>query len=273
MTAEDDELTGRLQQLFADARLDLPPRPDAAQAVVAGARRRRRRRTAAATAGGVLAVVLLVGGSLTIADFRSAKHQATLPAAGQPAFAPSASEPPSPPVEPASPTPMATPSAERINPGPDPRSADRSTFPTMSLSPESPRAGQMTGTVVGPSGYSRLRLGMTFEAAKATGMLAGTENPPPGCATYLLSEGSGMVSGVVISPTDGIVRFQVSGAHTPEGIRIGSTLAQLQSSYGDLARSSPGYTASAGPGGTYVFAVNDGGTVTSVQLTTPASAC
>jgi hypothetical protein len=273
MTTEDDDLTGQLRQLFADARLDLPPRPDAERAVVAGARRRRRRRIAAATAGGALAAALLVGGSLAVADLRLGTPQATVPAAGQPVFVPSPSASPSPRALPAPSTQAVAPTEETRVPAPDESpGTERSLGPRTPVSAESPRGAQATGAVVGPGGYSRLRLGMSFEAAKATGMLAGTASPPSGCATYQLSEGSASVSGVVISPTEGIVRFQVSGAHTPEGIRVGSTVAQLQSSYADLARSSSGYTASAGSAGTYVFVVTESGTVTSFQLTM-ASTC
>jgi hypothetical protein len=270
MSAEDDELAGRLRQLFTDdTRLDLPSRPDAGQAVVAGARRRRRRRTVAATAGGALATVVLVAGSLALAGLRPGAHQTTLPAAGRPALAPSVSLPPSPMTAVLSQTPA--PGAALPAPTAEPQNG-RPTAPGMSASP---RDALSTGSIVGPLGYGRLRLGMSLSEAEATGMLADTGEPSSGCATYPPREGSAVVSGVVVSRTQGIVRFEVNGGRTPERMGIGSTLDQLRSSYRDLTRSpsSSDYTVSAGSGAAYVFAVDDSGTVVSFQLTTSAPAC
>ncbi|MGH3863358.1 hypothetical protein [Actinokineospora sp.] len=59
----DDEL----QRLFADERLDVPVRPGATEAVVAGARRVRRRRVATAAVGGAAALSLLAGTAIVLA--------------------------------------------------------------------------------------------------------------------------------------------------------------------------------------------------------------
>ncbi|MEU4442506.1 hypothetical protein AB0K14_01580 [Actinosynnema sp. NPDC050801] len=57
------ELDDRLRELFADERLDLPARPDAAEVIVTGARRRRRARVAVAS---TFALTLLVGGGVAV---------------------------------------------------------------------------------------------------------------------------------------------------------------------------------------------------------------
>lgn len=274
MTA-NDELDDELRRLFDDTRLDVRAREGAEEAVVAGARRIRLRRTALVTGGGALAAALLVSGSLALTALRSEPTPVALPAETGPGLSADPSrlqlvpsvpdkttasdvEHPGPPVTPSSGAPDETATPRR----------PPSTV-SMSLSP----VPVIAKSVLGPTGYGKLALGMSFQDAKATGTLAGADTPPTGCATYHLSDGTSAVSSVDISPAGGIIRFTAGEARTPEGVEVGSTLAQLQAAYHDLAKGSATYTASAGPGGVYVFYLDDHNVVTSWQLIGPAATC
>jgi hypothetical protein len=111
--------------------------------------------------------------------------------------------------------------------------------------------------VLGPSGYGSLRLGMSFDDAKATGLLSGAGTAPESCGRYSLREGAAAVAAVTISAADGIVSFQATGAHTPEQIQVGSTADQVAAAYPDLTRKTGAYTVPTGTGGRYVFTVDD----------------
>ncbi|GLY64074.1 hypothetical protein [Amycolatopsis taiwanensis] len=274
MTADDEELGRELRRLFDDARLDVLPREGAEEALVAGARRVRRRRAALTTAGGALSAVVLVVGSLLAGSLRPDSTQTASPAGPGPE--PSMTSSVEPPVPSAPPMPNVTrsPVAQRTSTTPDPPQGSLST--TTVPGRDTSRPGQVSvlpGSVLGPTGYGLLQLGMSFQTAKATGMLAGASTPPTTCTTYTLKEGSYAVSTVYISPADGIVRFTAGGAHTPQGIEVGSTMAQLQVAYPGLSKSSVAYEASTGSGGSYVFYVDGHGLVTSIELIGPALTC
>src|SRR6187399_3346334 len=225
VSVEDDELAGELRRLFTDSRLDLPARTGAEDAVVAGARRIRRRRVAATTIGGTFAAALLVAGSLVVGGLRAETGQAALPAASGPVIE---SPVPVSTSSPAAPVPAESSALSPPQPGPpQPMVSQGQRLPDVSSPPTRvapPRTTPLPGPAVGPAGYGRLRLGMPFDIAKATGMLSSTSTPPSGCATYSLIEGQAQVSSVSISSTDGVVRFQASGAHTPEGVKAGSPI-------------------------------------------------
>lgn len=274
MTADDEELGAELRRLFDDARLDVRPREGADRAVLAGVQRIRRRRTMVATAGGALSAVVLVAGSLLVSDLRSDPGQAVVPALAEPA--PSTSQPESTvPETPAMPSFTTAPVVQPPNtsaPIPESRSSGPGTPPATST-PPTVRISASQGPVLGPSGYGALRLGMSFQAAKATGMLAGAGTPPTSCTEYLLKEGASEIAAVYISPTDGILRFTARGAHTPQEITVGSSMAQLRAAYPNLSKNSADYVAPTGSGGSYVFYVDDQGLVTSFELIGPAVTC
>jgi hypothetical protein len=237
----DDEL----RRLFADDRLDLPPRPDAEQAIVAGARRVRRRRFAVATASAAAVGVALVGATVAIAG---AGGPRSLPAASsETADLPpeSSTTPPPPPTEnpaPVTPTRQATAGANTITRKP----------PTTSRPSTRATRPQTRGTI-GPSGYAGLRLGMTTAQAEATGLMVpnAEPEPAPGCTGYDY-KGSPNPAGdysVVVSDTDGVVLIAGrADAVTPEGLAVGAPEAEMKRLY-------PTQAGSHGTAGEWVTAV------------------
>jgi hypothetical protein len=89
--------------------------------------------------------------------------------------------------------------------------------------------------VLGPTGLSKLRLGMSAKEADATGETLGTDDDSPSTAPC----GSQQVNGVTIhiSPKYGIVGLSgpLSRTRTPEGIGAGSTIADITKAYHTLS--------------------------------------
>ncbi|HVW40416.1 MAG TPA: hypothetical protein VHC18_03605 [Amycolatopsis sp.] len=263
MTSEDD-LDRELRRLFSDERLDVLPRAGVETEILAGARRVRRRRTTLAVTGGALTVALLLGAGVIVTDLRSGHEQAAAPPA-QPELSLSSTtstqlpQSPVPSSSGVSPDGSAPPGgAPQTAPSSTPeRSSRTSTAPSTSAA-RSDNTPLATGPVLGPNGYNKLQLGMSFDAAKATGLLAGTDAAPDNCGDYQLTEGASAVGDVEISATYGIVSFQATGARTPEKVKIGSTKDQLEAAYPSLSGSGNAYSASSGTGGTYVFSVDSG---------------
>ena len=268
-----DELDAELRRLFDDNRLDVRLREGAQDAVVAGARRIRRRRAVLASTGGVLTALVLVTGSLVLGGLRGGSNEAAPPPVADRTYQDSGS--PSmiqPPPQAAGSTAASSNTDQATTPSSVPRPSTHRSGPSSSSLPT--MAPNAYGSVLGPTGYATLRLGMSFDDAKATGMLAQEDTAPASCTEYKLTEGSAAVSNVYISPSDGILRFTAGrSAHTPEGIKIGSTLAELRAAYRDLSKGSSGYTASNGSGGSYVFYVDGTNVLTSFQLIGPAVNC
>lgn len=269
----DDDLDRELRRLFSDGRLDVPPRDGAETEILAGARRVRRRRTTLAAAGGALTVALLVGAGILVTDLRSGNEQVAAPPSrpelslsSTTSAQPTAEVVPPPGTSPDTGTPPAGSPPPTTTTSTAPRSS-RSLTPSTTSSPRAESVPQATGPVLGPDGYGELQLGMSFEDAKATGLLTGTDTAPNGCGDYQLAEGSSALSGVRISASSGIVSFRATGARTPEKIKIGSTKDQLEAAYPGLTKTGSGYTAATGAGGTYVFTVDDShNTVASLTL-------
>ena len=266
----DDELDRELRRLFSDERLDVPARAGAESEILAGARRVRRRRTTLTAAGGALTVALLVGAGILVTDLRSGHEQvAAPPSRPDLSLSSTTSALPPAPVQPAPDTSSdvtaSTPGATPTAPPSTPERTTRSSAAPTTSSPRIESIPQATGPVLGPNGYGKLQLGMSFDDAKATGLLTGTDSAPNGCGDYRLTEGSSAVGDVQISSTYGIVGFQATGARTPEKIKVGSTKDQLETAYPNLSQSGDGYTAASGSGGTYAFSVA-GGKVTGLKL-------
>lgn len=245
-------LEADLHRLFADDRLSIRPSPVAGRAVVAGARRARRRREIALVGGGsaVVALVLFAGVMLAAVpqggegDSVASPHRTSVLRPGQ--------QPP-----------MASPSSAK----PDP---DVTTGP----GPAAER-GEL-----GPYGYGKLKLGMSFGDLQAGGFLANPKAPPPkGCTSYSLAEGEHNIREIIVSEDRGLVMFTANRARTPEGIGVGSGWGEVEWTY--KLRHEQGtqrdtiYYAKAGAGADYWLRPDDGkdGMVLSLRLVSVKHGC
>ncbi|SFB61105.1 hypothetical protein SAMN05216266_12738 [Amycolatopsis marina] len=95
---------------------------------------------------------------------------------------------------------------------------------------------------LGPDGYKALRLHQPEQAAERTGLLVDKQADAP-CHLFHLRAAEGQTnvgSGVFVDPGRGVV--MIGGtvkSHTPEGISIGSSLAEVRAAYPALATVPP----------------------------------
>ncbi|GIF09529.1 hypothetical protein [Actinoplanes siamensis] len=102
-------------------------------------------------------------------------------------------------------------------------------------------------SVLGPTGLGALRIGMTAAQAQATGLIAGYRDGGTSCSSSHLKNHPDAV--VVHSPRKGVVSIPAYGQlHTPEGVRVGSTMKQVRAAYDDLRPSEVDDTITAGSG-------------------------
>lgn len=223
------DLDDELRRMFANSgdQLDVPIRPDAEQAIVAGAGRRRKRRLAAMSASGAAAVVVVVAVGIALAN----PTPEAMPPAHVPTSTSSSPTPPSqneaPPTEPG--TGIALPPAA-------PPTGEEE--PPQGTTEEPPPPPEVTGEEIGPFGWRELRLGMTYEEAVATGLVVETGAPPgPGCNTYTIATADGSHGGAVHISQEFGVDFIAPyvKVHTPEGVSEGWTIEQFLVVYPELA--------------------------------------
>ncbi|WP_433376762.1 hypothetical protein ACQPZX_08460 [Actinoplanes sp. CA-142083] len=131
-----------------------------------------------------------------------------------------------------SPSPSVTSAATTSEPTSPPASASASATPTRT-------ATTAAALRLGPNGYGKLKLGMTADAASATGLIDPwvTTGPfGPGCVKNTHLKASGSDRGfVMVSSTLGveIIDAYDGSMRTPEGIHLGSTAAALFKAYPD----------------------------------------
>ncbi|GAA4943684.1 hypothetical protein GCM10025331_33160 [Actinoplanes utahensis] len=99
--------------------------------------------------------------------------------------------------------------------------------------PTEDRPGDRTANVLGPTGIGKLQIGMTTQEAEATGMVEAGEGDDDCGSWYLKPDVNG--DAVVGWSSRGLVSIPAyDRIVTPEGIRIGSSLDQVEAAYDDL---------------------------------------
>lgn len=268
MSEHDNGVEDGLRRLFDDDRLAVPPASGAREAVVAGARRARRRRELAIAGSGVgVAAVAVLGGVLIVVppshertEVASAPGIPTLTAGSSTEPAPQSArerKPEVPSIDRTGSTVIEEPRGGKPPESPAP-SSDTSSVP--------PQVPMYAGGPIGPSGWSDLKLGMSFADAKATGFIAQDAPAPAGCTSYSLTAGSNFVSAVLISES-GLGRIVARGARTPEDQGIGSPVEDLHAAYPDGAESEGEFRAETSTGATYQFTMGEDATAHGLALT------
>lgn len=268
MSEHENGLEDGLRRLFDDDRLAVPPASGAREAVVAGARRARRRRELAIAGSGVgVAAVAILGGVLIVmppsnerTEVASAPDTSTLTVGSSIEPAPSSAPEKKSEVPSSDGTGSTVIEEPRGGKPPDP-SASPSSTPS-----DPPPMPMRAGGPIGPSGWSELKLGMSFADAKATGYISPDAPAPAGCTSYSLTTGGDFVSAVLISES-GLGRIVASGARTPEDQGVGSPIENLQEAYPDGAESEGEFRAETSAGATYEFAMGEDATAHGLALT------
>ncbi|MBM2617864.1 hypothetical protein JIG36_20105 [Actinoplanes sp. LDG1-06] len=168
--------------------------------------------------------------------------------------------------------------------------------PSSSPSPSSPSAPPATSKsskpstpkVIGPTGYGALKLGMTRDEATATGLITRwAAQPDTNCPwrarlKQTVTGTPSPVNDVYWNKDGGIAAIVVHGTiHTPEGIRIGSTYADVMMAYNNWQNAAdPGVKFGHGtvdvPGNNdavYRLDISRDGKVTSVALQSKKYGC
>lgn len=288
-TAEFDPLETRLRQLFRDQRLDLTPAQGAPLAIMAGARRRRRRRElAVVVSGSVAAAVVLIAGFVFTSPMADREVEVPIAAPALTKTVTVSTVVPIPHTEaetadsrrhkpmtsgPASAPPAGTGQQDEQAPPPVESGMGGGDPEETELNNDQPL---FAAASIGPGGYGDLRIGMTFDEVKDKGLLADPDAQPPaeGCAPYALAEGDQSVREVLISSGHGVSVITASGASTPEGVAIGSSLDDVKAAYPDVNDDGWGYRARAQDGVHYRFRLGeDGEAVTELHLVRDEQDC
>jgi hypothetical protein len=185
------------------------------------------------------------------------------------------------PSRPASAAPIGSPTAPSATPATPATSAStsRGTPATPATSKTTTKSTSSNNLVLGPRGLGGLTLGMTRRQAEATSLIEGyeVEDFTGNCGiSHLRTTGDT----VYFTPGLGLSNITApDGVRTPEGIRVGSTIKELQRAYPDweevLGGGDSGYGWVEVPGhskNSYRIDVRDG-KVSSVVLSTEGQKC
>jgi len=276
MNMSEEDVQQKLRDLFADERLAVGSTLNP-ETIVAGARRRRRRRQLMQTTSGMAAAVVLLGGGLTVFTIHDKDNGAAFPGGdqltmgaasssvvqpGPGSSAPAASAPVEPPNQTTSPPPSA------ISDGP-------AKPPKRSTATQPPTQGKVTsGALLTAAGFGKLRLGMSESEAEATaGPLRSKE--VRGACTYGYADGAVPVpTSVSLTEGDGITVINPSGTvHTPEGIGVGSTEADILAAYPGSTKDGSSYVAPVSAVSAYRISVSDDGAAIGILLTSINQSC
>ncbi|HEX5204383.1 MAG TPA: hypothetical protein VFW27_31035, partial [Actinoplanes sp.] len=111
------------------------------------------------------------------------------------------------------------------------------TPPSTAATGTAPARSTPARLVLGPKGYGALKLGMSREAASATGLIDSWKTSgTSGCIGYThLKANTGDEGSVLYSTATGIVVIDApsNAVRTPEGIHIGSSVAAVLKAYPD----------------------------------------
>ncbi|MQA07936.1 MAG: hypothetical protein GEU98_05145 [Pseudonocardiaceae bacterium] len=274
MSLNDDELDSELRRLFGDDRLDLPARPDAGRAVLAGAKRIRRRRAMLTGSGGAVAVAAVLVAGITLTSGQNADQQPPSGLGGQTTMSTTAK--PSPPKTTTTPSPPPATTPETSEPSattpPETTSDTRSAGPGAEIL----AAPVPSDATLGPQGLGGLRLGMSAEEAIATGHLGpDAQQPRAYCESYEVYGGSG--ANATMNSGDGLMAITGGpSTRTPEGIGSGSTKDEVRAAYPNLQdQGSSATTAVPGnPNAVFSFQFSgEQGPVSQVRIATSAARC
>ncbi|MQY04573.1 hypothetical protein [Actinomadura macrotermitis] len=143
---------------------------------------------------------------------------------------------------------------------------------------DAPSDGPPTATALGPDGYGALKLGMSLDQAKATGLIT-VKKAAGGCTAFDLKAAppaKGAVGGYVSAKLGVSSIFSTEEMRTPQGIGNGSTLAELKQAFPKVAKKANVMAAKVpdNPKAEYDFVLGEGGkTVDQVALVLPGQTC